>query len=432
RQCVEEAVDFLAPTAATKELELAMIFAPDVPSLAIGDVTRLRQVLVNLIGNAVKFTELGEVIITITQKPMTDTQNLFTFTVRDTGIGIPSTDVDQLFEPFKQVDNSTTRRFGGTGLGLAISRQLVELMGGQIELKSVMNEGSTFSFTIPLTELPEQDSSYRTAVQPTLQGKRILIVDDNASSRDLLYQACQLWGMEAEVAANGPTALTRLKQDHSFQAAILDWDMPDMDGLVLAQHIRAEIDAQAMPLILLSPLGKQATEQTTLFTARLTKPIKLVQLHQTLVAMFEHPQSSRITQGEESAFHKQMAKKYPLRILLAEDNKINQKVALKILSRLGYQASVAENGQQVLDALQNSPYDVVLMDIHMPEMDGLETAKRIHEQHAPSLRPRIVAVTANAMAGDRENYLASGMDDYISKPIKIPELTAVLKRCATK
>ncbi len=432
RQCVEEAVDFLAPTAATKELELAAIFAPDVPSLVQGDITRLRQVLVNLIGNAVKFTELGEIIVTVTRKPLTDSQSQFIFTVRDTGMGIPPTLIDQLFEPFKQVDNSTTRRFGGTGLGLAISRQLVELMGGRIELQSIVNQGSIFSFAIPLTEFPQETAPYRTAEQPLLRGKRVLIVDDNASSRELLQQACQFWGMEAEVVANGPAALTRLQQDNPFDTAVLDWDMPDMDGFMLARRIHAETDAQAMPLILLAPLGRQATDETTLFAARLSKPIKLAQLHQTFVTIFEHPQPSGAIGKEESPSPEQMAEKYPLRILLAEDNRINQKVALKMLGRLGYQAVVVENGRQVLNALQANPYDVVLMDIQMPEMDGLEATKQIHQRYPPFQRPHIIAVTANAMAGDRENYLANGMDDYISKPIKFPDLTAVLKRCTAK
>ncbi len=433
RQCIEDAVDFLTHSATQKGLELIVFVEPDVSSLVIGDIIRLRQVLVNLIINAIKFTEHGEIVLTVEEIDKTNDNTSLKFTVRDTGIGIPSDALNHLFEPFVQADNTMSRRYGGSGLGLAISKQIVKLMGGRIWVQNTGAAGSVFMFTVTYPKLEAPIALFRSNQQPVLSGKRVLVVDDNITNCELLAETCRYWGMEVDAAGDGEKAFAKLKENGRFDLILIDWEMPGMDGLSLAKKIKGTPKMNITPLILLAPLGKQPEEeQKAWFVDRLTKPLKTSQLHKTLETAIKNLPKRNHSENNGALFDDQMAQQYPLRILLVEDNKINQKVALNMLKRLGYRVTVAENGRLALDAIEQQNFDLIFMDIQMPEMDGLEATKQIIERYPKSERPYIAALTANAMKGDRETYLAHGMDDYISKPVNIKDLVVVLKRCSQK
>jgi len=435
RRCVEGALDLLATTASEKGLDLAYVIDPQTPEAITGDVTRLRQILVNLLSNAVKFTEQGEVVLSVSSERVRgaapDT-HLLHFVVRDTGIGIPPERMDRLFRSFSQVDASTTRRYGGTGLGLAISKRLAELMGGRMWAESELGLGSSFHFTIRAVAAPAPARAYLDEIQPALEGKSVLIVDDNATNRRILTRQLELWHMLPKATAAPLEALDWLRQGQSFDIAILDMQMPVMDGLTLAQEMRKlQTLTERFPLIMLTSLGRhEVKEDMDEFAAFLTKPIKPSALFDVLVGIFTG-QAMRVLSRDarqQPQFDVQMGQKWPLRILLAEDNATNQKLALRLLARMGYQADVAASGLEVLDALKRQLYDVVLMDIQMPEMDGLEATRQIRRELSETRQPRVIAMTANAMQGDREMCLAAGMDDYVSKPIRIEELVEALSK----
>jgi signal transduction histidine kinase/DNA-binding response OmpR family regulator/HPt (histidine-containing phosphotransfer) domain-containing protein len=439
RECVEGSLDLLAPTAADKDLDLAYMIDLDTPEAIVGDVTRLRQILVNLLSNAVKFTEEGEVTLSVFSErlssPGPDAESethLLHFAVRDTGIGIPPDRLDRLFRSFSQVDASTTRRYGGTGLGLAISRRLSEMMGGSMWVESDLGQGSTFHFTIRAEAAPAPDRPYLDEIQPLLEDKRVLIVDDHPTNRRILTHQVELWQMRPRATAMPAQALEWLRSGEAFDVAILDMQMPDMDGLALAREIRELPGVGAsIPLVMLTSLGQnQIKESQDLFAAFLTKPIKPSSLFDVLVSIFSgRPiRTRRREAADRPRFDAQMAQHLPLRLLLAEDNATNQKLALRVLSRLGYQADLAANGVEVLEALQRQVYDVVLMDVQMPEMDGLEATRTLRRELPAEHQPRVIAMTANAMQGDREMCLAAGMDDYVSKPIRIEELIEALSK----
>jgi PAS domain S-box-containing protein len=434
RSCLEESLDLLAPQGMEKGLELACLMDPQAPTQVIGDVTRLRQILVNLLSNAVKFTKAGEVIVTVTAQPVgTPAAQVYDlqFAVKDTGIGIPADRMDRLFQSFSQVDASTTRRYGGTGLGLAISKQLVEMMGGRIWVESNPGEGSTFFFAIPATAVPDAPATLQ-AAPSHLAGKRVLIVDDNATNRQILTLQTQAWRMTATAVASGAEALKQLQQRERFDLAILDMQMPEMDGLSLASRIRQLSNYQELPLVLLSSMGQldQAILQApdVRFAALLSKPIKQSQLYRVLAETLS-TQPMAIQPSRPSSLNPHLAQALPLRILLAEDHGVNQKLALLLLKKLGYRADAVSNGLEVLDALRRQPYDVVLMDVQMPEMDGLEASRQICQTWPPGQRPRIIAMTANVLTGDREACLGAGMDDYLSKPIQPEALVQALLQC---
>jgi signal transduction histidine kinase/CheY-like chemotaxis protein/HPt (histidine-containing phosphotransfer) domain-containing protein len=438
RECVEGALDLLATRAAEKGLDLAYLIEPQVPAAIFGDVTRLRQILVNLLSNGVKFTEEGEVVVSVAGRPPEDGRHELHFAVRDTGVGIPLDRMDRLFQSFSQVDASTTRRYGGTGLGLAISKRLSEMMGGTMwaESDGVPGKGSTFHFVIQAEAAPSPPRAYLQAAQPDLSGRRVLIVDDNGTNRQILALQTQAWGMLPRDTGSPSEALdwirAGIRDGAPFDIAILDMYMPEMDGLTLAAEIRRERDAQALPLVMVTSLGhREADTEETKFAAFLTKPIKASQLYNVLVGIFageERPPERRDV-AVKPQFDAQMGQRLPLRILLAEDNAINQQLALSFLERLGYRADVAANGLEVLMSLRRQPYDVVLMDVQMPEMDGLEATRRIRQDFAAEAQPRIIAMTANVMKEDRETCLAAGMEDYISKPVQVGELVAALSKC---
>jgi PAS domain S-box-containing protein len=425
-RCIEESLDLLSVRAARKNLEMAYIIQTNTPHTIIGDVTRLRQILVNLLNNAVKFTEAGEVVISVDAQPVADQHELH-FAVRDTGIGIPQDRMDRLFRSFSQVDATTTRRYGGTGLGLAISKQLCEIMGGRMWVESEEGVGSTFHFTILTKAAPSQGQAQR--LRASLIDRHLLVVDDNATNRQILDRMFQKWGMRPRVVASAQEALACLTPDHGLDGVITDYQMPGMDGLDLVRAIRALPHAQSLPVVVLSSVAvqPQALDASSLnLAAYLFKPVKAEQLYDTLCAVFIDQVSG--IQDRPNPFaegHSHVA--LPLRVLLAEDNLVNQKVGLRILERLGYRADVVANGLEVLDALNRQPYDLILMDIQMPEMDGLEASRYIREHYPEKSQPVILAMTAHAMVGAREMCLAAGMDGYISKPIRIPELVEALE-----
>lgn len=467
RACVEDSLDLLAHKAAEKNLELAYLIDRETPNTIVGDVTRLRQILVNLLSNAVKFTQSGEVVVSVTAQELLFEQGLkvegsnqssnlqpaawqpanlqhatkeepatlfeIQFSVRDTGIGIPAERMDRLFRAFSQVDSSTTRNYGGTGLGLAISKRLSEMMGGRMWVESQVGQGSTFYFTLVAPSVPSSSLTRCPNAQVDLAHKRLLIVDDNATNRQILTLQAQSWGMMARAATGGSEALSWLSHGENFDIAILDMQMPQMDGLALAAEIRKQPEWRRLPLVMLTSLANPQSNVETAkvdFAAFLNKPIKQSQLYNVLSGILsEQPMQAQPPRSEKSQIDLNLAQRLPLRILLAEDNVVNQKVAIHLLRRLGYRADVAGNGLEVLEALRRQPYDVVLMDVQMPEMDGVTATRRICEEWPYAERPWILAMTANAMKGYREECLSAGMDDYISKPIQLDALVEALSKC---
>ena len=430
RDCVESALDLVSARATEKHLDIAYLFEGDVPAGIRGDVTRLRQIILNLLANAVKFTEQGEVVLTVTASPVAAGEVELNFAVRDTGIGLSAEGMGRLFQSFSQADSSTTRKYGGTGLGLAISKQLAELMGGRMWATSDgIGKGATFHFTIraPLAELPPQSRRDFIGTQPELQGRRVLVVDDNATNRRVLDLQMGKWGMVPRATESPAEALRWVEDGERFDLAILDMHMPEMDGLQLAQRIHAS--RPNLPLVLFSSLGRREAGDTEgLFSAYLAKPVHQSQLFDTLVGLLAHAAAPKESKAAKPKTDPEMAARHPLRILLAEDNVVNQKLALRFLTQMGYRADLASNGVEAVESVVRQTYDVVLMDVQMPEMDGLEASRRINAQWPSDKRPRIVAMTANAMQGDREMCLAAGMDDYITKPIRVDQLVEALMR----
>ncbi|HEX2100375.1 MAG TPA: response regulator, partial [Candidatus Synoicihabitans sp.] len=426
-ECVEGALDLLSPRANEKGLVLLFEIADGVPRHVRGDATRLRQILVNLLANAVKFTVEGEVVLTVRLGHKRGEAQELAFTITDTGIGIPAEAISRLFQSFTQVDASTTRRFGGTGLGLAISKRLAELMGGRLWVESTPGKGSSFSFTAWLKPEPSRPLRYvGSAGTPVLEGRRLLIVDDNATSRRILKSITSRWGLNVTMAASADEALTRLGEDVAFDCALLDMRMDGMTGAELAREFRQRPGGRHLPLILLSSMGlREGVMEPERFATCLTKPVKPDQLFdaigRVLTPLAEEPIAPRQVDLTSDAVQ-------PDRLLLAEDNAVNQRVALHMLARLGYRADIAANGKEVLTALQRQPYDLILMDVQMPEMDGLEATRELRAWTDLRVRPWIIAVTANAMQGDRQICLDAGMDDYVSKPLKVEELAAALER----
>ncbi|MEO8344758.1 MAG: GAF domain-containing protein [Betaproteobacteria bacterium] len=429
RDCVESALDLVTSRAVEKHLDTAYVFEGEVPPAIVGDVTRLRQIMLNLLSNAVKFTENGEVVMSVNSRPAAAGRVELTFSVRDTGIGLTHETMGRLFQSFSQADSSTTRKYGGTGLGLAISRRLSELMGGRMWAQSPgTGLGSTFHFTIDaaVAEMAPVRARDFVGVQPELAGKRILVVDDNETNRRILGLQTGKWGMVSRATESPLEALRWLNAGETFDLAILDMHMPEMDGLELARKIR---DGHPMlPLMLFSSLGRrEAGDKDGLFSAYLAKPIRQSHLYDALVGLLvegDAPKPAPTT--AKSGIDPGMAARHPLRVLLAEDNVVNQKLALRLLQQMGYRADLASNGIEAIESVERQTYDVILMDVQMPEMDGLEASRQICARWKAAKRPRIVAMTANAMQGDREMCIEAGMDDYLTKPIRVDRLVEAL------
>ncbi|MBE9223084.1 response regulator [Cyanobacterium stanieri LEGE 03274] len=460
-QVVEESLDLLAPKASQKNIELVYFLDPEISPSIIGDVTRLRQVLVNLLSNAVKFTPKGEVVLSVNihSPHLSDSQlGYLLFVVEDTGIGIPSNRMDKLFKAFSQVDASTTRNYGGTGLGLAICQKLVNLMGGSMWVESkghVAGDcppgwqitshsetlGSKFCFTIKTRFSSDNPTAIETQ-NSLLRGKKVLIVDDNEINRRMLLTQCRKFGLEVLVTASGKETLEVIQGQPDIDLAILDMQMPKMDGVTLAKAISAMEKYHHTPLILLSSIGHAEIEKAlgqVNWAATLIKPIKQSRLYYVLSKIVQNPhlkakpnQLANISLTDTMG-GQELALTTPLKILIAEDNIINQKVITNILKRLGYRADVVANGLEVLDTLRRQSYDLILMDVQMPEMDGLTATRQIRTLWNSSNNdfhgqpPHIIAMTANAMEGDRERCLEAGMDDYLSKPVRVEALIEKLK-----
>ena len=419
---VEESLDIVAPKAFEKGLELVSFIEPDVPCTIVGDEIRLRQILLNLLSNAVKFTHEGEVVVHVGLEEDRGDEVILHFSVQDTGIGIPEDKLDKLFEPFTQADGSTTRKYGGTGLGLSISRRLATLMGGNLWAESTVGEGSTFHVTIRVKKA--QAPMHLAAEQlEVLKGKRILIVDDHEVNRQIYSRQAEIWEMIPITVASPREALAWMTEGHPFDIALLDEQMPEISGTELARHIRKT--HPEVPIVLLSSIGRMVA-QRELFDALLTKPVKRSRLLSSLVEALTG--TRKPARSSETSVSSAPSEVSSLRILLAEDNPVNRQVALRILHKLGYEADTAEDGIEVLERLEQQSYDVILMDIQMPRMDGLAATKAILERFSKEDRPYIIALTAHAMNTDRERYLQAGMDDYLSKPFRPEQLARVLEK----
>lgn len=433
RNCIEDALDLFAQKAIERGIDLLYLIQPDVSPFLIGDITRLRQILINLINNAIKFTEEGEVFISIEKVKEEEGYQELQFSVRDSGIGIPKEKIGILFDAFTQADSTTTRRYGGTGLGLAIAKHLVELMDGRIWVESEVGKGSTFFFTIRLrTSGIGKTKLYVRGQIPELKNSRVLIVDDNETNRHIFTLQFESWGMVPYTAKSGHEALAIIEEDEEpFDLAVIDMQMPSMDGLELGRAIKALPFKGDVPMIMLTSLGKINKLPTDVFDAQLSKPIKLAELFEEVLRVIAEARNRRSNLADHN-IDKNLAAKLPMRILLAEDNITNQDLVITLLSKMGYKIDAVENGRKVLEMMERKKYDIILMDIQMPVMNGMEATKVICEKYAEHERPKIIAITANAMPGDKERYLNAGMVDYLPKPIKFKDVQTVLIKWGKK
>ena len=428
-QCLEEAVELLSSRVSEKGIELLYFIDPEVPAIISGDINRLRQVLINLMGNAIKFTEEGEIIVRVDLKDKVEDKAIIHFSVRDTGIGIPKDKQGKLFNAFTQADSSTTRKYGGTGLGLAICKRMVNLMGGDIWVSSEPGEGSDFQFTV-VQEIVRDVKAPRVEDQnlSLLYGRSALLVDDNETNLKILQRQLKLWGIRSIPISDSRQGL-RMALEKSFDFAILDFEMPGMNGIELSEKIREQKSSEQLPIILLSSAYPDLSEEkkSRLFSAYFMKPIRHSLLQKSLIRCLsskEIPTDSFPPVPDEQHIEL-LGERYPLTILLAEDNAVNQKLAILTLQKMGYKMDVVENGIEVLEALEEKSYDMIFMDVQMPEMDGVEATRHILKRYG-DIRPVIVAMTANAMEGDREKFLNEGMDEYISKPISNEAIKSIL------
>lgn len=434
RDCIEETLDLLAPRIGDKRIDLLYLMDETVPQSIFSDITRMRQILTNLIGNALKFTEQGEVLVKVSHHNFSENEHELLFLVKDTGIGIPEDKLDRLFKPFSQVDSSTTRVYGGTGLGLVISKKLVEMLGGTMWVESKEGAGTTFFFTIKAPAAAAKARRFKRGQQPEISGKRVLIVDDNFTNRKVLRLQLGNWGMSSVEADNPESAIAMIKSGKEFDLGIFDYQMPGMDGVSMTEKIRGFANGQ-FPVIILTSLGRKEAAQTLeklSINKFLNKPIKQSNLFDSVIETLTGNTDTRFGTTRENILNSDLASRYPFKILIAEDNHVNQKVAQKIFEKLGFTVEIAGNGIEVLTALQQKKYDIIFMDVHMPEMDGLVCTRTIRSDEKLPVQPVIIAMTANAMQGDREECIAAGMDDYISKPVRLDELQKMIASLGEK
>ena len=429
RNCIEETVDLVSLKARQRGNEVVYVIDASVPQRIVGDEKRLRQILANVINNSVKFTERGEIIISVRKQSQSGEECELLFSVKDTGIGIPGDKLQSIFEPFTQADSSVTRKYGGTGLGLVICSRMVGLMGGKIWAESKEGSGSKFSFTVRVKVVPGPAPLLKT--DPGLKGKRVLIVDDNETNLEILSQECRLWGMIPHSTLSPMEALQWVQSDSPFDLAILDMQMPDMDGIELARKARALRDSISFPMILLSSwdlTDARVKAHRDLFRAMVMKPLKISEFSSLLKSIFGQVPTAAMASRSGSNAGQGLSGEIPLSIMVAEDNLINQKLILRMLRSMGYEPVIVGTGLEVLQTLENSPADLIFMDVQMPDLDGLETTQRIREKYGKDGKPRIVAMTAFALAGDREKCLQAGMDDYLSKPFVSEQVIAMIRK----
>jgi PAS domain S-box-containing protein len=430
RECIEDSMDLISSKVAEKDIELFYDIDDNTPFAITGDVTRLRQILTNLLSNAVKFTNKGEVEISVSATPLGHKDYQLHFTVKDTGMGIPEDKLDRLFKPFSQADSSTTRSFGGTGLGLVISKRLVEMMGGEIGLISKAGKGSTFYFSINTKSVSSDKKLYLFESSPALINKKLLIIDPNNSYASMLYNLTKRWQLDSEFITDIASLQHKLNLSPDYDLFIINTSGIYDRILEIINLIKTKCVKKNIGFVFLKQHGKllsvQENDNYPLIRI-IAKPIRRKQLHQALLSIVDI--KSRYQQKKELPLEKisESAETIKLKILLVEDNNVNQMVAMKMLDRLGYRADIASNGKEAVDAIRNINYDLIFMDILMPEMDGLEACRIIKSDQALQKIPVIIAMTANAMSGDQENYLRAGMDDYISKPVNLDELRKMIE-----
>jgi len=433
--CLEEVAQVVGPSVAKKRLELVFRVDPSVPTVWVGDSVRLRQILVNLAANAIKFTERGAVVISVSNQTGKDGEPRLYFEVSDTGVGIPPEQQHRLFEPFAQTDFVEAKRLGGTGLGLMISKQLCALMGGTIAVESsgIPGHGTVFRFSVRLQPGGGPMASDGSVAHVSLPGKKVLLADDNAMSCGAISRLLEAWGLTVQTVGSGCSALGRLQSGEPFDLALVDSDMLDMSGIAVAREVAAHRGLERLRVVLLSTPGEQIFSdecQRSRISACVPKPVNPRRLHDALVAALA---SSRVSEGSGAggapvASSVSPAGRAPLRILVAEDNLVSQKVILGLLANLGYTADLVANGRDAVEFVQKNTYDLVLLDGQMPEMDGDKAAEVIRKEIPLARQPWIIAMTANVLKGDRERYLAAGMNDYLAKPIRPDQLRDALTR----
>ena len=451
--CLEEVLDVFSARSAEKNIDLAYLYDSHTPGAIVGDPTRLRQILVNLVGNALKFTEKGEVVVEVSSERLSrqdipqdnaylrledeekfedEEWTRLKFEIRDTGPGIPADRMDRLFQPFSQVDASVTRQHGGTGLGLVISKRLVEAMGGTIWVESIVDTGTSFFFTLFTKATCSRRRVNFLTSSAALTDRQVLIVDDGEINRRILRIQTERWGMIPQVFERPAEVLSWLHGGPRVDVAILDFQMPIVDGCQLAREIHSFDKYKELPLILLSSSlpSKGMGNSTDEFAVRLMKPIKQADLFNALTTALGKIKTVTKSLRQNKVFDSTMAARLPLNILIAEDNFVNQKVAMAVLLQFGYRTDLVVNGKEAVEAAERQKYDLLFMDIQMPNMDGLEATRLICSRMSPSERPYIVAMTANAMNEDRERCLSAGMDDYLSKPIRPEEIKAAIERAS--
>ena len=433
RKCVEEALDIYAIKAIEKGIDLLYMLQPEAPPFLIGDMKRIRQVLGNLINNAIKFTDEGEIFISVEKQTQTKDYCELLFSVKDSGIGIQKEKLSLIFEAFTQGETFVSRRYGGTGLGLAIARHLVGLMGGKIWAESSPGKGATFFFTAKLriADTPTTKLYIRGQI-PELKGSKVLIVDNDQTSRQIFTVQFEAWGMKAYTAASAKEALRIIEtEDAYFDLGILDMQASGLNGVELAQTIREIPFKGDMPFILVSSVGKVNDLPKGLFDAQLSKPVKLTDLFELVLGVMSENRNRKKNVADHSV-DKKLSDKLPLNILLAEDNFTNQELVVTLMRKMGYTIDAVENGRKALEIMEHKAFDIILMDVQMPVMNGLEATQAIIEKYPEDVRPFIIAITANAMPGDRERFLEAGMVDYLSKPIRFKDVQDVLIRWGRK
>ncbi len=433
RKCIEEALDVYGVKAIEKGIDLLYMLQPETPPFLIGDMKRIRQILENLINNAIKFTDEGEIFISVEKKSQTPEYCELLFSVKDSGIGIKNDKLLLIFEAFTQTESFASRRYGGTGLGLSIARHLVTLMGGTIWAESKPGKGTTFYFTIKLkiADTPTTKLYIRGQI-PELRGSKVLIIDTDATSRQIFTVQFEAWGMKAVTASSAKEALRIIENEESyFDLGIIEMQASGLNGIELAQTIREIPFKGDIPFILVSSVGKVNNLPKGLFDAQLSKPVKLSDLFELVLGVMSENRN-KLKNVASHNIDKKLADKLPLRILSAEDNPTNQELVVTVMKKMGYTIDAVENGKKALEIMEHKSYDIILMDVQMPIMNGMEATHEIIAKYPESERPYIIAVTANAMPGDRERFLEAGMVDYLSKPIRFKDVQDVLIRWGRK